>query len=417
MKIKEIFTPGSLPTHTFVDEHLEDKGQQLKDALDDGSMLISISGPSKSGKTVFIEHLIGKEVLIQITGAGINSAEDFYRKVFHIIGTPLSEEEAEAKSSSNQISGKGKVQGNAIVAKGSAEVGVSDKRSKSNSKTKSTALDYLQVLIKELGNTEYVVFIDDFHYIPKDVQEILAQQLKEAIRKNVKLIAASVPYHSDDVIRSNPDLRGRIFSIDFDYWGSEFLRRIPEKGFGKANINCDDELINKLVAESAGSPQLMQYLCLNTCYISNTREVSKNLKELKYNEDFFTNICERTVLSTDYSSVVNKMIEGPKTRGSDRKIHITKYDWQSDVYKILLKAVSEDPPKLNYRYQPLVDRISSICKDSSPSGSSITSACLHATAIANDTARDNIIEWDSENDVLDIRDPYLLFYLRWADIF
>ncbi|MCV5427633.1 hypothetical protein OFM81_32745, partial [Escherichia coli] len=58
-------------------------------------------------------------------------------------------------------------------------------------------------------------------------------------------------------------------------------------------------------------------------------------------------------------------------------------------------------------------RVTSLCHGDSPSGSSITSACQHSTAIANDAANSSIIEWDQESDVLDIRDPYLLFYLRW----
>ena len=52
MKAKDVFTPGRFPTYTYVDDHLIERGQQLSDALDDGSMLVSISGPSKSGKTV-----------------------------------------------------------------------------------------------------------------------------------------------------------------------------------------------------------------------------------------------------------------------------------------------------------------------------------------------------------------------------
>lgn len=35
--------------------------------------------------------------------------------------------------------------------------------------------------------------------------------------------------------------------------------------------------------------------------------------------------------------------------------------------------------------------------------------------IANGAANQLIIEWDSDNDVLDILDPYLLFYLRWVE--
>ncbi|WP_146054340.1 MULTISPECIES: hypothetical protein [Aeromonas] len=59
MKATEVFTPGKFPQWTFVSDHLEEKGQQLQDVLESGSMLISISGPSKSGKTVFVEQVLG----------------------------------------------------------------------------------------------------------------------------------------------------------------------------------------------------------------------------------------------------------------------------------------------------------------------------------------------------------------------
>jgi len=244
----------------------------------------------------------------------------------------------------------------------------------------------------------------------------LAKQIKEAIRQGVKFICASVPYHSDDVIRSNPDLRGRIFSIDFDYWGEEVLKKIAYKGFNELHIAYRNPMVIELVAESAGSPQLMQYLCLNACYEMGVRETPEKPIDFLHDKGLLEAICKRTVLSTDYSSVVDKMIEGPKTRGSDRKIHISRFGWQGEVYKLLIKALSLNPPQLNFRYQTLVDRISSICNGDSPSGSSITSACYHATNIANDSAGDNIVEWDSENDVFDIRDPYFLFYIRWSEI-
>jgi hypothetical protein len=78
MKAKDVFTPGRFPTVTYVDDHLTDKKKQLEDTIDAGAMLVSISGPSKSGKTVFVEQCLGKENLIQITGAGIKSAADLW---------------------------------------------------------------------------------------------------------------------------------------------------------------------------------------------------------------------------------------------------------------------------------------------------------------------------------------------------
>ncbi len=415
MKIRDVFTPGKFPTITFVEEHISEKGKQLKDALEDGSVLVSISGPSKSGKTVFVEHVIGRDLLIQVTGAGVERPADLWLKVFDIIGTPIKKVVGKETGLSGSVTGKAAVEGGFVLAKAKGEAGASASVSRNSSATEEIPIDLLQLLIKELNGSEMIIFIDDFHYIPKDVQSALAKQIKEAIRLGVQFIVASVPYHADDVIRSNPDLRGRIFSIDFDYWGAEILKKIAYRGFQKLGIGYQQTTIDRFAEEAAGSPQLMQYLCLNTCYELGVRESSSTSIDFPHNEQILSKICLRTVLSADYSSVVARMLEGPKTRGSDRKIYITKGGEQGDVYRLLITSLASDPPQLTFRYQNLLERIQSICTSEAPSGSSITSACYHATSIGNDTVGDKIMEWDGEHDVLDIRDPYLLFFLRWSE--
>ncbi len=415
MKAKDVFTPGRFPTVTFVEDHLTEKKKLLEDTLDAGSMLISISGPSKSGKTVFVEQCLGKQNLIQITGAGAKSAADLWMRVFDIIGTPISKTETLGSSIAGSISAKGSVEGGVIIAKGKAELSGTGTYITQSSGTEGQAIDHLQLLIKELSQSDFVIFIDDFHYVPREVQREVAQHIKEAIRNGVKFICASVPYHSDDVLRGNPDLRGRVLSIDFDYWKSDVLEKIAYKGFYELNIVHRALMIKRLATEAAGSPQLMQYLCLNACYALDIRERPTDPIDFFDNQSLLEKICRQTALSADYGSVVEKMKEGPKTRGSDRKIHTTTAGWQGDVYRLLVKSLSLDPPQLTFRYQALLDRILTICIGDPPSGSSITSACYQTASIVNYAVGEKIVEWDSNNDVFDIRDPYLLFYLRWSD--
>ncbi|MFP5257608.1 MAG: hypothetical protein ACLGQH_01175, partial [Acidobacteriota bacterium] len=240
-----------------------------------------------------------------------------------------------------------------------------------------------------------------------------SREIKEAVRNGVKIICAAVPYHSDDVLRSNPDLRGRIVGIDFNYWTPDALEKIAEKGFKELNIVYDEDFMLAVAKEAAGSPQLMQALCLNICfeidvYAKGTMKIVPNDKE------FLEKVCIRTSLMTDYSSIVEKLKEGPKTRGTERNRHTLKDGASYDVYPIVLRALAADPPELTFRYQNLQERINSLCMGTIPSGSSITGACNHIYEIGNSVSGSVIIEWDGENDVLDIRDPYLLFYLRWA---
>jgi len=56
-----------------------------------------------------------------------------------------------------------------------------------------------------------------------------------------------------------------------------------------------------------------------------------------------------------------------------------------------------------------------VCEAQTPVGSSVTGSCVHVAHIANDGQERDIMEWHAEEDVLHIRDPYLLFFMRWGE--
>ena len=224
-----------------------------------------------------------------------------------------------------------------------------------------------------------------------------------------------VPYHSDDAIRANPDLRGRTVKLDFDYWKPDELSKIANRGFTALQASTLPAYVQALASEAAGSPQLMQSLCLTTCFENDVRETQVTLKHLASDQEAISRVCTRTAATSDYSSTVAKMKDGPKTRGQDRKGYALHDGAVMDVYPLILCAIARNPPELTQRYPHLQRRIQLLCAKDQPSGSSVTGACSHIASIANDSENRNIIEWDAEGDVLDIRDPYLLFYLRWYE--
>lgn len=412
MRVFDVFTPNKTPTITLIKERYETQRQILKDSIEMGSAIISLSGPSKSGKTVFIEESIGKNNLIQITGAGVTEPDVLWGRIFEIIGTPINKYRETELKNTNKIGAKGSGGFSfGIKAQGeiSGEIGSED----NVIQHEEYATDYLQLLIKELGGAEFIVFIDDFHYIPKEIQESIANQIKTAIHHGVKFVCAAVPYHSDDVIRANTDLRGRMVKFDFRYWSESQLYKIAQTGFDALKIDISDATINKLVAEAAGSPQLMQALCLNLCLELNIREIQESKESKPLTPQIFSKIFERTGQMVDYTSTFEKIKDGPKTRGNDRKSYLTIDGTPKDVYQILVEAIACDPPALTIRYQSLIERIKKICPRDVPSGSSISGACAHLAQIANHSENKIIIEWDQHSEVLDIRDPYFLFHTRW----
>lgn len=412
MKVTDVFTPTKLPEVTFIDDHLSGKTKYLKDSLLSGASVISLSGPSKSGKTVFIEKTLGRDRLLQVTGAGVDSPKKLWDRVFDLIGTPAKVSHVASSMASGTTSAKAEI---SVPVISSVEGSFSGTNARTLSKTHEYIPDYLNLLIKELGGTDFVIFIDDFHYIQKSVQSRISEEIKEAVRGGVNFICASVPYHSDDVLRGNPDLRGRIFGIDFDYWDAAELRKIADRGFDALNVEVSDALLSALADEAAGSPQLMQFLCLNLCFESSIYQRQQHKSSLHGDVELVSRVCSRTASSADYSSTVAKMKDGPKTRGTSRAAHQLSDGSIRDVYPIILFAVSSNPPERTIRYANLQTRIAGVCPNGGPSGSSITGACGHMSDIANDAENRVVVEWDVENEVLDIRDPYLLFFLRWGD--
>jgi hypothetical protein len=159
----------------------------------------------------------------------------------------------------------------------------------------------------------------------------------------------------------------------------------------------------------------MQALCLNCCFETGHSERAVERKTVDVDLELISRVCRRVSSTGDYSSTVAKMKEGPKTRGQDRKSHALKRDGAVvDVYPLILMAIASDPPELTIRYGNLGERIAKLCANEPPSGSSVTGACSHMSEIANDAENRVVVEWDGDNDTLDIRDPYLLFYLRWG---
>ena len=118
----DVFTPSDFPTLTYVardDERLEIR---LRDALSTPGEIVSISGPSKSGKTVLVEKVVGRHNLITITGAGIRSPEDVWDRTLDWMETPDSKATTTAfgGAGTGSIAAKGEA-GVPLVAKGSVE--------------------------------------------------------------------------------------------------------------------------------------------------------------------------------------------------------------------------------------------------------------------------------------------------------
>ena len=138
---------------------------------------------------------------------------------------------------------------------------------------------------------------------------------------------------------------------------------------------------------------------------------TKQLDELARKEILFLTSC-----TVDFRSLVRALIAGPRVRPGERRAYVHHDGRVGDVYLSIMRAVAMDPPRLSLDYAELMRRLDLLCKGASPDGASVVNACGRLSQIAGGFSAPTgpSFEWDEQAQVLDVPDPYLLFYLRWS---
>jgi len=207
---------------------------------------------------------------------------------------------------------KGELSG---VAKGEAAVERSDEAVKGRRG--------LTQIVDEIADSDFVILVDDFHYMERSVQQDVAKALKEAVRLGVKIVTASVSHRGDDVVRANPELRGRVRAINLKYWDRTELKKIALSGFAALDVDIDPPTIKKFIDESAGSLQLMQLLCLQACFVLDIRERQSTTLLLKKKQvtaqGSLSKILEQTSASTDFRSLIDVLDAGREPGGPSER--------------------------------------------------------------------------------------------------
>ena len=409
----DVFTPNDFPRHTYVNRAVSPPlEQQLKQALATPKEVISISGPSKSGKTVLIEEVVGFDNLITVSGSEIDSVTSLWDRVLDWMGAPSSETTSDAKASisgiSSQIGGGG---GIPLIAQATASVTTQSSDTGTNSVAATRGRQGLVQVQNEIAGSTFCVLVDDFHYIQTDLQIDIGRQIKTASERGIRIIAASVPHRSDDVVRSNSELRGRTLNIDTEFWTDGELEDIARKGFAALNVNIEEPMIKRLAQNACRSPQLMQRICLNVCNSLQVKQTYDIKRYVDENQIDLPNILATTSTSADFKTLVQTMHTGPKIRGQERNKFYFTDGSRGDVYRCILLAIKQDPPLMELPYSILMERIRSVCINDVPVGRSVTEACGQISSFAS---TDRTVEFDTDADVetFYISDPYWLFYLR-----
>lgn len=332
-----VFIAGGQPTITYVDRaHLKIE-ETLSQAMKVPNQIVSLAGPTKSGKTVLCRTVLGNSPYIWIEGGQIQTATELWDKCCYILNYPIEI----AKDNKRETKGGFKA--------GLLNWLSIDGSLLSADETKRTyKIDLMASAIRHLKEQKIALVIDDFHYLLTAARTTFLRNIKGPVFDGLKLALLSVTHRGLDAVRSESELQGRVYSVVTPEWARGDLKKIATQGFSALNIVSSDGVVSRLALEAQSSPFLMQKLCWEVCAglgLDLRAEVPVVIS-VKYD---FVPICQR--LSKDFGHPIYKKLEiGPQSRKRRMKRRL-KSGGSADIYKAVLMAIAATGPKSVVSYE------------------------------------------------------------------
>lgn len=290
---------------------------------------IVVYGSSKQGKTSLLLHTMSEDDYIVVQCAANWSKEKLYSAVLKEVGVVLIESSTKGRSRTDELTGEVEAEaGLSVMAK---------IRSKFAGKTVDTtdqtvterelpvdlasATDVIN-LLQEIGFEKWVV-VEDFHYLPVEVQKDFAGDLKAFYeRSKVSFIIVGVWLEANRLIVYNGDLSHRLTSIPADTWSPSELMAVVKAGEPYMNAVFSDDVAKELVSRAQLNVGQLQEALRQMFLKRNIYQTTPQMTEfddVQEVDDAYAYVAEQ--LAGRYANSINKFSEGLR----DQKLHMYKW--------------------------------------------------------------------------------------------
>ncbi len=396
----EVFVAGGQPTLTYVQREEDHIERSFARAVATPNQIVSLSGPTKTGKTVLCRRILGERQYIWVDGGQVTTSEEFWSKVASELNIPLASEVSHGGQTTLAIEGSVPF---ITTASGSKLI--------SSTTTERNRIDSMGAAITTMLENKIMMVVDDFHYLEEDVRRAIMRNVKGAVFGGLKVILLSVSHRVFDAIKAESELTGRFTAITLPHWSKEDLTQIPTLGFTSLKVEFNTALITRLCDESQESPFLMQKFCWEICF-DNEIESAPLLGTKKIKGTYSIDDMLRRVSNDAGLPIYQKLSAGPQIRKSRAKRPLHD-GGTADIYQAILLALAATGPKSLVSYDELRQELNNLLKEQVPQKHEITSALKHLAVLAREFGKGAAIDWNEDTREVNLVDPYLRFYLRW----
>lgn len=383
--------------------------QAISGYLGDRGTILSVSGATKTGKTVLIRSMAHGSVYL--SGGVIETSDDMWEQIAEALGawTEISTGDTLSETASTDWNA-----GVSFAGIGGQRAG-GDESSSSRESSVGRTLSAISASRAALSNTNGVVVIDDFHYVPREAQLRIVRSLKDLVFDGLAVILVSVPHRAFDAVRVEKEMTGRVTHLRVESWTEAELSQIAKLGFEALGvIDVDERLANRLAKESFASPHLMQEFCRRLCRANGVNSEMESAVILQAPSDWQSFFRET---ATDTSKAAFDLLRtGPRQR-KDRITRTLQDGQEVDIYGAVLAAIAHTGPRLEIGYEDLRNALREVLSSELPQRHEVTRVLEQMTQIAREVVEgEPVLEYDGELSTVHISDPFFAFYLRWGEV-
>lgn len=409
LSIGKVFVPGGRPTITYVPRTDHELEATVEDYLNERHKVLSVSGPTKTGKTVLLRGVVPEDA-IWMSGGAIETLNDFWQTLANELGVDLESGLDGHLGQTTSDNVKGGVNAGVASFEGGADEQIVRSRTHTTRRM-HLPRDAARAALK--AHTETVIVVDDFHYVPSKVQLLIARAMKDLIFDGLGFIVAAVPHRAYDVVRVEKEMTGRVAQLEVGFWEPPDLRQIPSRGFEALGVTVPDDIVERLVTECFQSPHLMQEFCLGLCKKAGIREkvTAPTVLDAPDWDVFFKSLAPGTS-----KTAFDLLARGPRQR-SDRKPRRLADGVETDIYGAVLRAVARTGPLTELTDVQLRTALREVLSDEAPQPQrhEIARVLEEMSKIAKTQLEgEPVVDYDTELATLYISDPFFAYWLRWG---
>jgi hypothetical protein len=415
IKYTDVFVPGGFPQHTYNPRGSLQLETRLGEVRHNLCKLVTVTGQTKSGKTVLTRKTLPPEDCVWVDGGTISEEADFWNVVIEQLGLFHTTEIEESKARSVGIEGTGTAEANFLIAKGSGALTSGIENTRGSSTRTSRNLSPRITALTGIRRNPRPLVIDDFHYLPRTLQGGVVRALKPLIFEGVPVVIIAIPHRRYDALKVEQEMTGRIAQIEIPVWSAAELTFIPATGFNILGYEVEGKILTRLADEAVGSPHLMQDFCRAICRSMNLVSSSTPAK-LRVTAAGLEAVF-RDVADTIGRPIFEKLARGPRQR-TDRIQRELKDGSTVDIYELVLHAMAHLKPGLvSLEYEDLRAAIREVSATQIPQLQEVARVLKHmATIAASDQSSTPVIDFEEDEKKLHITDPFFAFYLRWGNL-